>query len=251
MKIKIPYHRKFINHVLVFISFLFIVGVTGCEKDEKKLLPVPETGTMTDIEGNIYRTVKIGGQWWMAENLKVRKYADGSSIPLVGSDKNDWVNANSAYCAYDNSNGATGLLYNWNAVSAQQQLAPDGWRIPSDEDWKHLEESLGMNNVTTDIMGWRGEDVGDKLKIEGITGWQYYDNVWATNESGFSAEGSSCRLFNGDFGSPGLKYNGFWWTSTSHNADQAFYRHLDYKESGVFRYHGLKKYGFSIRCIKN
>jgi uncharacterized protein (TIGR02145 family) len=236
------------------ISLLMVAGsfllLTGCKDDDEKPKPKPEFGTMTDIDGNVYKTVKIGGKWWMAENLKVTKFRDGSAIPSASSESS-WLQALSAYCVYDNSSNAPGLLYNWNAVNDAAGLAPAGWRIPTDEDWKELERNLGISGSTADKTGWRGTDEGEKMKLEANTGWSFYEGIWASNESGFSAEAGSCRMFTGVFGSPGLTYTGFWWSASEHNQDEAWYRHLDYKEKGVFRYHGQKKYGFSVRCVMN
>jgi len=238
-----------------FLSFVFLMILssavfTGCKDDEEKAKPSPEFSTMTDIDGNVYKTVKIGNKWWMAENLKVTSFRDGTAIPVANSESS-WVLAQSAYCVYDNSSTAPGLLYNWQAVTDLGGLAPDGWRIPTDEDWKELERHLGLSGSTSDKTGWRGTDEGEKMKLEGNTGWSFFENIWSTNESGFSAEAGSCRMYTGVFGSPGLTYNGFWWSASEYNQDEAWYRHLDYKERGVFRFHGQKKYGFSVRCVMN
>lgn len=97
-----------------------------------------ETGKVTDIDGNTYKTVKIGNQWWIAENLKVTHYRNGDAIPEV-TDNEQWKNLNSgAYCAYDNneSNAAVyGYLYNWYAMNDSRNIAPEGWYVPSDEEW--------------------------------------------------------------------------------------------------------------------
>lgn len=236
-----------------FFLLLFTLVMTvlpGCKEDEETPLPAIETDTMTDIDGNTYRTVKIGGQWWMAENLKVTRYKNGTAISIVGNNPPDWQIAQSAYCVFDNVSDPPGFLYNWEAVNHPFGLAPDGWRIPTDDDWKMLERHLGMSSTSADMTGWRGASEGEKLKKTGLDSWVEFGDVWASNESGFSAEAGSCRMFNGAFGSPGLKYNGFWWSSTSNGNDEAWYRHLDYKEKRIFRYHGLLKYGFSVRCIK-
>src|SRR5436190_21272120 len=120
------------------IAGLLVILYTGCKKDEDENTPaVHETGTVTDIEGNIYQTVKIGDQWWMAENLKVKKYSNGTSI-LNGQDSIDWVQSTGAYCLYDNNTSSPGLLYNWFTVTDISNIAPAGWHIPTDEEWKTL-----------------------------------------------------------------------------------------------------------------
>lgn len=240
------------------IGFFFLLSlqlffITSCKKKDTTL-PIQETSTVTDIDGNVYRTVKIGSQWWMAENLKVSKYNDGNLINKYQADTLWNKDTVGAYCVYDNSSVAPGLLYNWFAVNNAKKIAPIGWHIPSDEEWKILEQYLGMSQTETDKVNFRGSNEGDKLKKEGLGFWYQYPNVWATNTSGFSALGGACRMFNGIFGGTkeGLQYTGFWWSSTNHlNNNQAWYRYLDYKKSNVFRHYGEKTYGFSIRCVKD
>lgn len=250
----IKYYSMFSIRNSVYIFNLFcclnLFVFSSCEEDEKPV-PVNETGTMTDVEGNIYKTVKIGNQWWMAENLKVTKYRDGSSIPFVLNPLVSWSGVNEAYCIYNNAQNTPGMLYKFNVLTNPSGLAPEGWHIPSDAEWKALEMQLGMEANQTDIAGWRGTDEGEKLKISGNTGWASYENVWATNESGFSAEAGSCVLFDGKSGNPGLQYNGFWWSLSDYSDTEAWYRHMDYKERGVYRSHTQKNYGFSVRCVKN
>jgi uncharacterized protein (TIGR02145 family) len=240
------------NRPLVFLLlFSLLVGIffSACKK-EKTIEPALETGTVTDVDGNVYKTVKIGNQWWMAENLKTKTFSDGRLI-LQQQNNTDWENANAAYCMYDNNNTAPGYLYNHEAVTSSGGLAPNGWRIPTDDDWKELEKHLGMSANEADKLTWRGTNEADKLKIEGPLGWTESDNVWGTNESGFMALAGSCRLPNGTYGYPGLFATGFWWTATEHNSAESYYRYLDYKESRVFRSYVSNKYGMSVRCVKN
>lgn len=95
------------------------------------------TGTVTDIDGNVYQTIKIGNQWWMAKNLKVTHYRNGEAIPNITNDS-EWINLSTgAYCAYNNDNGniATyGLLYNWYTVVDSRNIAPSGWHVPTDDE---------------------------------------------------------------------------------------------------------------------
>lgn len=220
-------------------------------KDDPK--PLPQTGTLSDIDGNIYKTVKIGNHWWMAENLKVKHYRNNTVIPGVFNitDTTLW-NTKGAYCSYDNSNDSPGLLYNWLTVTDTNLLAPAGWHIASDDEWKTLEQYLGMNKADADNVNWRGTTEGDKLKISGTGYWYLYNDIWGTNESGFSAKAGGCRMFNGGWSSPyGLAFSGFWWTSSTGPAGEPWYRYLDYKNSNIFRYHGPKTYGFSVRCVQD
>ena len=235
------------KYFLFGLIILFSAINQGC-KEEEPVAPQAETGTLTDIDGNTYKTIKIGDQWWMAENLKVKTYRNGAVVKYSLS-QSDWIDSSASYCMYDNNSGAPGLLYNWFAVN--RELAPAGWHIPTDAEWKKLEEYLGMSGSDVSGNGWRG-DQGTKLKKEGTNGCSASNAQWPTNESGFTALAGSCRLFDGRWGDPGLFATGFWWTATqSAHGDQAYYRYLDCKQSGVFRSYCDKKYGFSVRCIKD
>jgi uncharacterized protein (TIGR02145 family) len=231
---------------------LTALSLTGCDDKDSEAPPAPEKGTVTDIQGNVYETVKVGNQWWMAENLKVTLYRDSSLIMKAQTDTAAWNNAqNGAWCLFEDNANAPGLLYNWYAVTNPAGLAPAGWHIPTDADWKELEEHLGMSASEADMVSWRGTNTGQKLKIESPEGWTQFDNIWAENESGFTALAGGCRLHDGKFAQPGLFATGFWWTATPSPGGEAWYRYLDYKNTGVFRSHVYKSYGMSIRCVKD
>lgn len=248
---------------ITIVLFANIFAISSCKKEETK--PAIQTGTLTDIDGNVYKTVKIGNKWWMTENLKTTRYRNGDSIVFVGEQNNKldsaiWNNTDSgAYCILDNSSTTSqnyqgkmfGFLYNGFVVEDARNIAPAGWHIPTDAEWKELETALGMASADLDKMSWRGNNEGNKLKIQ--TGWNMPSDkfaVWGSNDSGFGATGSGCCLFNGIYGNPNTFSTGFWWSSTSHD-NQLWYRHLDYNKSNVFRYYGSKNYGFSIRCVKD
>ncbi len=241
--------KKF-KTILLFV--LVVMLINACKKKEEEK-PALETGTVTDVSGITYSTVKIGNQWWMAEDLRTTKYRDSSFIPLVTLDTS-WNHLTAgAYSNIVNSQNADiGNYYNWYAVNDARGIAPLGWHVPTDSEWKTLEQYLGMNLGDANGTGWRGTHEGEKMKVErGATyGWGDYGNVWATNESGFSAVANGCRMFDGTLGNPGQSATGFWWTATS-QGNEAWYRYLDYKNANVFRYYGLKNYGFSVRCIKD
>ncbi len=235
----------------ISIAALLFLFSSGCKKEEANTPIVHETGTMTDIEGNIYKTVKIGNQWWMAENLKVKKYRNRFQIN-IGQDSIDWTQSSGAYCLYEKDASSPGLLYNWFTVNDTSNLAPAGWHIPTDDEWKALERFLGMSSNDADNVSWRGTHEAEKLKIELPDNWHAYGDVWSTNESGFSALAGSCRLDDSRWGTPGLFSTGFWWTATEKsNTNDAWYRYLDYKNANVFRSKCSKNYGFSIRCVKD
>ena len=241
------------NSLLYFyiLLLLFVVFTNSCKK-AKKEIPEIETGSFTDTINKIsYNTVKIGNQWWMAENLKGTKYRNGAYITKIQTDTAQWKkDTTGAYCIYDNNATAPGLLYNWYAVNNSNNIAPYGWHVPTDAEWKELEMHLGMSATDAQKTNWRGTDEGEKLKIASIQNWITYGDVWSNNESGFTALAGCCRMFDGKWGNPGLGSTGFWWASDTHSND-AWYRYLDYKNANVFRYYGPKTYGFSIRCVKD
>jgi len=130
-------------------------------------------------------------------------------------------------------------------------IAPAGWHIPNDAEWKSLEMELGMAESDANAKGWRGNNEGEKLKVESPKGWTVVSPIWATNESGFTAMAGGCRLFNGTWADPGLFATGFWWTASKQNDQEAWYRYLDKKNANVFRSFTYKNYGFSVRCVKD
>ena len=242
--------KRSLNRFLWLILFP-LVFLLACNDDPVD--PVLESGKMLDIDSNEYLTVKIGGKWWMAEALRVTHYRNGTPIPLIQdiNDTKTW-NTTGACCTYDGKTDGPGLLYNYLAVEHPDQLAPEGWHIPDDEEWRMLEEALGMSPSVAKKTGWRGQQQGDALKRVGLEYWIRFGDVWPSNESGFSAEAGGCRMFNQRWSDPsGLGYMGFWWTATSEGSNQAWYRHLDYKRSDIFRAYGPKTYGFSVRCVKD
>jgi uncharacterized protein (TIGR02145 family) len=242
------FSNKIYQISLIFSLFLLVVN--GCKKKTIEL-EIPQIDSIYDVDSNVYKTMKIGNQWWMIENLKVKKFRNGVPINSAQS-SNSWKNKTSSYCLYDANSNAPGLLYNWYAVVDSNEIAPEGWHIPTDDDWKVLEKYLGMTQLQTDSISWRGKDQGDQLKIKGLKGWKRYEDVWPTNKSGFTALAGGCRLQDGVWADPGLSATGFWWTATENSiSGTAWYRHLDYKKENIFRHSISKNYGMSIRCVKD
>lgn len=245
-----------INAFLLALLAVAALYMAGCKKDEEEAAQplFTETGTMIDIEGNVYNTVKIGNQWWMAEDLKVKTFRNGILMPHH-IDATSWNSTTSAYTSWNDENNNTsdfpGFLYNWSAVTDSNGLAPQGWHVPTDAEWKELERAIGMSEAESANSGWRGTNEGEKLKAKSTQEWYYYNGVWATNESGFTARAGSCRLFDGSWGDPGLRFTGFWWSSSGFTNTEAWYRYLDYKAARVFRSSCDKRYGFSVRCVKD
>jgi uncharacterized protein (TIGR02145 family) len=207
--------------------------------------------TVTDYDGNVYQTVLIGDQCWMMENLKVTHYRNGDPIPNVTGDI-EWSNLTTGgYCNYNHNEGNVvtyGRLYNWYAAADSRNLAPEGWHVPTDAEWKQLEIYLGMSQVDADNEGWRGTDEGGKLKEVGTLHWTS-PNTGATNESGFTALPGGTRDDSGFFHSIG--YVGHFWSSTEYNSLGAWYRCLIFNNQQVERDTYLKGGGYSVRCVKD
>jgi uncharacterized protein (TIGR02145 family) len=196
------------------------------------------TGRVTDIDRNTYRTMKIGDQWWMVENLKVSRYRDGSAIANV-TQSSQWTNLSTgAMVFYDHSEslGKTyGKLYNWYAVSDPRGLCPEGWHIPTENEWDVLVDYLGGSSVA-----------GGKLKA--TRRWRK-PNTGATNESGFNALPGGYRGSDGSFRLIGS--TGTWWSSTEGTTGIATSRGLTYYSGEVFSGRGSKQSGFSVRCMRS
>ena len=212
---------------------LFAVGFSGCN-----------TNTVKDIEGNKYKTVNIGTQVWMTENLKTTRYNDGTGIEQVKKYE-DWKLLNTpAYCWYNNDSTNKeeyGALYNWFAVNTKK-LCPKGWHVPSDEEWKTLYAFLGEDG-----------NAGLALKEAGLSHWRR-PNAGANNSSGFRALPGGYRDYEGPFNL--LRADGFWWTSSESNwyssggpPTMAFYRNLRYNDNDLFRSASPKTFGFCVRCV--
>jgi len=237
------------NKYLLLITLTILTFNISCKKNLKSS---NDELTVTDIDGNIYNTTTIGEQVWMAENLKVTHYRNGDAITNV-TDNNKWFNVTTgAYCRYDNDGidiDTYGMLYNWYAVNENRNIAPEGWDIPTDAEWKQLEMYLGMSQTEVENIEWRGTDEGGKLKVSGTTYW-VSPNEGATNESGLSALPGGYRHNEiGVFGDVGR--GGYWWSSTEGDSTRAWHRHLGNAHTGIFRRDDEKQNGFSVRCIKN
>ena len=198
---------------------------------------------VTDIDGNVYSTVQIGSQIWMSENLKVTHYRNGDAIPEV-TDNSTWVGLNTgAWCNYNNNTGngtIYGHLYNWYAVDDPRGIAPEGWHIPSDNEWQTLVDYLGGSSVA-----------GGKMKETGTTHWNW-PNTGATNESGFKALPGSYRSPNdGNFYSIGYLAD-FWSSSEYSNYDVWVWdRRMFHNSTEVARETMPKDGGLPIRCVKD
>jgi uncharacterized protein (TIGR02145 family) len=232
------------------VVLLLIVFITSCSKAPNLQLSLPSYDSIVDIDNNSYKVVKIGNQWWMAENLRVRTYNDGTPITNATSD-DLWKSSTGAFCLYKSDERSPGLLYNWFAVTDSRRIAPQGWHVATEADWQQLEKYLGMSDAELNTIGWRGNYVANKLKAHGKTNWLADEEFWPTNESGFNAKAGSCRKQDGRWGEPGLSQTGFWWTASSANSKEAYYRYMDYRNNHVFRHSDFYQCGYSVRCVKD
>jgi uncharacterized protein (TIGR02145 family) len=198
---------------------------------------------ITDKEGNSYKTVYIGTQQWMAENLKVSKYNDGTTIPNVTDDA-QWANLTTGAWAYYNNDAANnakyGKLYNWYAVSpttnGNKNVCPTGWHVPTDAEWTVLIDYLGGTSVA-----------GGKMKEVGTTSWSS-PNTDATNTSLFTGlPGGLANDGNYDL----IGGLGYWWSSSENGTYGAWFRYLSAYKGNAYRDDDYKRAGFSVRCLRD
>jgi uncharacterized protein (TIGR02145 family) len=220
---------------------------------------------VTDIDGNEYTTVAIGEQVWMAENLRVTHFPNGEEVPRIRKPR-DWDSLkvyDPAFNYYNDNPGYArlyGALYNWPAAvdietltdstGPIQGVCPDGWHLPSDEEWQELERFMGMSGEEAAREGWRGSHgEGGHLKAPGYGYW-YHPNRGADDAYRFSALPAGDLLPNGSFFN--MRYNAFFWTSTEYDGDHAWARGLNYYVSTLYRgTQDTKKFGFSVRCVRD
>lgn len=260
-------YKSMIKKVYVLILLL---SFFSCEKSDNKV----ETksivyNTLSDINGNVYKTVNINGQEWMAENLRATNYDNngniGKEIELVTGDNSNqlWANLDKDLfitedpselgiaCSYNNSaNTKYGLFYTYTAATGGQNgiriqgACPSGWHLPSDEDWKELEKYLGIDLSEIDKIGTRG-----KLESKMLMSSEYWTYGGGVDNYGFSAFPTGTRDGgDGEFYYEGL-YAG-WWTSTKVDKSSSYYRFILNGE-GISRYKGDNWSGVCIRCIKD
>jgi len=223
------------------------------------------TDPISDYDGNIYQTVKIGNQIWMKENLKSTHYADGTAM-VNGTGVGDIFNDSFTkyYFAYNDNEDFVpiyGRLYTWAAVingesveqttsTRVQGVCPDGWHVPDDAEWKKLERYLGMTDRESDLTGWRGTNEGLMLRETGTSHWfDYTDYIPGTNTSGFTALPAGSRSYNGSFNDLMRRAN--FWSATENIGSFAWCRRMYYNGSEVFRYDDIKTRAYSVRCVKD
>lgn len=197
---------------------------------------------LTDVDGNVYATITIGGQTWMAQNLMTTKFNNNTDIGLVSS-SSVWSQLDRpAYCWYKNDKSTNmqvyGALYNWYAVNTDR-LCPVGWHVPSEKEWLILSETLGGELICS-----------GQLKESGVSHWQE-PNEGATNNSSFTALPGGYRtgLSSGSFRT--RTYFGWWWASTEYDETGARARLMTYDSKELMRGTALKRNGYSVRCVKD
>ena len=210
---------------------------------------------VSDVDGNVYKTIAIGSQTWMAENLRTTRYNDQTEIPLVTGDS-AWSSLQTpGYCWYENNEevfrNIYGAYYNWFTVNTGK-LCPSGWHVPSDGEWKVLEMELGMTQEAADLLDWRGIEAV-KLKETGTMNWYPVSHVSGTNTTGFTAlPGGERNLY---YTTDTYRNEGFvasWWTSTAITGwNGAYYRSIERSSYGILRFTYSFTQGLNVRCIKD
>lgn len=237
----------------ILMITLIILSMFSCNKDEPTtpsnplngrttavFNPDKSYGSMTDIDGNIYKTITIGNQTWMAENLRVTKYNNGVSIPNI-VDNEEWASLTTgAFCNYNNTNdldtiATYGRLYNWYAVADTQQIAPEGWRVSTVADWNELVDLLGGDTIA-----------GNAIKEVGIAHWK--NPYESSNNSGFTAIPSGMRELSEDTDDIGFFCT--YWTASEASLIGAGFIYLYFVSSRIDNGVIYKANGYAVRLIK-
>jgi len=224
--------------LLGFIAIGLFVFV-GCKKDNESSNQLTSNDKPIDADGNVYKSVIIGEQEWMAENLRTTKYSDGTVIPNVESNT-QWENLHTgAWSQYENDSqydSIYGKLYNFYAVN-KGNLCPTGWHVPSDEEWIEL----------TDFLATNGHSGSEALALKSTSGW--IDDGNGTDDYGWNGLPGGYRDIEGPFSDVGESGN--WWSSSQEDGFNAWYRGLYNYDDKVDIYGCVKQYGFSVRCVRD
>jgi uncharacterized protein (TIGR02145 family) len=232
------------NIVKLLAVTLLYVGVAGLKAQ-----------TVTDYDGNVYKTVTIGKQVWMVENLKTTKYRNGDLIRTTTPATLDISSETTPKYQWtyggNESNVATyGRLYTWYAVTDSRNVCPAGWHVTSDAEWMTLTDYLTNNGYG---YGGSGSDIAKSLAA--TSGWTIDETAGtvgndqaSNNSSGFTALPSGSRSYDGTFGDVGF---GIWWSSTEYSTTSACNRYIYYNNSSVHGNDNSKRTGFSVRCVKD
>jgi uncharacterized protein (TIGR02145 family) len=249
--------KRFRIRLVIFIIMELLLFLTNSCRKSDDITDNNISFPVYDIDGNVYSTLTIGTQEWMAENLKTANYNDGAPIQNVTVDI-DWQNfTTGAYCWHNNdtsNKSPYGALYNWYAVSSGK-LCPTGWHVPSNSDWTTLE-----NYLITSGFNYDGTTQGNKIakSLAATTTWPVSGTRGAVgntdfpeyrNKTGFTALPGgmrSARPEDSNFG-----YTGYWWSSTQYNGEGAWYYSIYFDFSSEFRGSATLWTGLSVRCLKD
>ena len=228
------------NFSLLAVMFMFCF-FSGCEREDEIPSEI-KTETVTDIDGNVYRTVKIGSQLWMAENLKTTRYRNGDTIKTTENVFLDLSRESRPTYQWIYRGDSTnvekyGRLYTWFAVKDTCKLCPEGWHVPDNSEWAVLIDSLGGLS-----------EAGGRLKEEGIDFW-LSPNTNATDESEFSARPGGYREYRGTYQL--IKFGGYWWSSTEKLSQTALGYQLYYSYKQIKPVEMIKRNGLAVRCVKD
>ncbi len=244
----------------IFGSVLLIAGVS-CNSDTI-IGGKNNSGSVTDVDGNVYRTVKIGNQEWTTENLRTTKYNDGSPLANI-TGKSTWDSClytlTDAYCFYNNTTNPDsiekfGALYNWYAVNSGK-LAPAGWHVPTDEEWDTLQNYLIANGYN-----WDGTTTENKIakSMAAKTDWKSNsdgvkgavgNDLTKNNGTGFSALPGGVRGEDNDFN--GRASEGYWWSAANAGATFTWSRSLSFDYEELRKLFSDKYGGFSVRVVRD
>jgi len=220
------------KNLFLFLTIMIVSSIAFGQESNK---------TVTDIDGNVYKTVTIDTQVWMAENLKTTKYRNGNLIETTSPATLDITTESTpkyqwAYAGNESNVATYGRLYTWYAATDSRNVCPTGWHVPTDSEWTTLTTYLEGENVA-----------GGKLKEAGTSHWSS-PNIRATNETGFTALPGGYRNYYGSFN--GIGATGGWWSSTEYLTNYAWSRYMTYDSSYVYNNYG-KTYGYSVRCLRD
>ena len=234
--------------ILIGFIVIGILTFVGCKKYQGNTNPTNTNSSSsgiqygagaTDVDGNTYQSVIIGTQEWMVENLRTKKYLDGTAIPNVASNTQGFPLSTAAWSHFDNDNKYDtiyGKLYNWYAVETGK-LCPAGWHVPTDAEW----------NVLTDYLGANGHSGTEGTALKATSGWNNNGN--GTDDYGWLGLPGGCRNPNGSFYAIGR--SGYCWSSSQTSAWDACYLHLGDNDDYVGRDSYDKRYGYSVRCFRD
>jgi uncharacterized protein (TIGR02145 family) len=213
--------------------------------------------SVVDIDGNIYKTIGIGSQIWVAENLRVSKYSNGDYLSLPGNDMWWRMITTGCYAWFDDDStwqNIYGALYDWVAVSDARGLCPEGWHIPGDNDWLKMinyidVDSTQLGNVLKSCRQV-GSSLGGECNTEVHPRWDEDASHSGSDQFKFGALPGGFRLFDGSFPNF-LGSNGQWWSSEkTDGGSTAIAYGLNSSSSILYRDKFNKRFGFSVRCVK-